>query len=98
MVGILCGLGFLLVVVATRFRGMGLGDVKLAFLIGFLLGWPKAAVAFWWSFLLGGLVAVLLVLLKKVRLSDRMALGPYLVLGALFSALWSKEFLRILGF
>lgn len=96
--GVVSGLAFLLIVVVTRFRGMGLGDVKLAFLLGFLLGWPKVAVAFWWSFVLGGFSAVVLVLLKKVRLSDKMAFGPYLIAGAIFSVLWSRDFLRLLGF
>ncbi|MBI4099760.1 prepilin peptidase [Candidatus Microgenomates bacterium] len=93
--GVAAGLVFFAIVAVTRFRGMGLGDVKLAFLMGFLLGWPKVGVAIWLSFVLGGLVAGSLLLLKRRRLSDKIAFGPYLVLGTLFSALWSNYLLGL---
>lgn len=96
LVGLISAVGFFVIVAATKFKGMGIGDVKLAFLIGLLLGWPKAAVAFWMAFVAGGTVAVGLLLLKKVGLSDKMALGPYLVLGTVISALWSREILATL--
>ncbi len=92
-VGAVSALGFFSLVVVTKFRGMGWGDVKLAFLIGFLLGWPRALVAFWLAFVLGGLAAVSLLILKKVRLSDKISFGPYLVLGTIISALWSDRLL-----
>lgn len=93
IVGILSALVLFVLVVATRFRGMGLGDVKLAFLMGFFLGWPKILFAFWFAFVLGGIAALILLLLKKVRFSDKIAFGPYLVLGTLFAALWSSTLL-----
>lgn len=96
LVGIIAGLFFLAVVVATKFRGLGLGDVKLAFLIGFLLGWPQALVAFWSAFVLGGLVAVGLLVLKRTKLSATIALGPFLVAGVVISALWSDKLLALL--
>lgn len=95
--GLFSSLAFLLVVLVTRFKGLGLGDVKLAFLIGFLLGWPKAAVAFWFSFVFGGAFAVVLLLLKRVRFSDTIPFGPFLVLGTALSALWSKQVLTLFG-
>lgn len=97
LTGILSATGFFLVVLATRFRGMGLGDVKLAFLIGLLLGWPKVLVAFWSSFVVGGIVAFCLLLLKRTKFSATIPLGPFLILGTIISALWSKDLLRLLG-
>ncbi len=98
LIGGLAGLGFLTIVLVTRFRGMGLGDVKLAVLIGLLLGWPAALVGIWSAFLLGGLAALALLGLKKVRLSGTIALGPFLVMGVLIAALWTKPILAYLGF
>lgn len=95
-VGVTAALGFFLVVAATKFRGMGLGDVKLAFVMGFLLGWPAILVAVWWSFVVGGLYAVGLLILHRKKIHDTMALGPFLVLGTLIAALWSKQILGIL--
>lgn len=98
IVGLLTSLGFLTIVLLTRFRGMGLGDVKLAFFMGILLGWPKILVALWTAFVLGGVFAVGLLLLKRTKLSATIALGPFLVIGVLISALWSDQLLRIIGF
>lgn len=88
---------FMLVVLLTKFRGMGLGDVKLAFLMGLLLGWPRVLVAVGTAFILGGLVALGLLSLRKTRLSATMALGPFLVIGVLIAALWSGQILSVLG-
>jgi prepilin signal peptidase PulO-like enzyme (type II secretory pathway) len=98
LVGAAAALFFFVIVLATKFRGMGFGDVKLAFLIGLALGWPAAAVGFWISFVLGGVFAVLLLALKRVRFSATIALGPFLVIGATISALWSTKLLQLFGF
>lgn len=97
IVGFLTALGFLLVVLATKFRGMGLGDVKLAFAMGLLLGFPAVVVAVWFAFVLGGVFAVGLLLLHRKKIHETMALGPFLVLGTLIAALWSQKILAILS-
>lgn len=97
LVGVVCALAFFLVVLATKFRGMGLGDVKLAFVMGFLLGFPGALVAFWSSFLLGGAYAMALLLLKRRKFHDTIALGPFLVIGTVVAVLWSRQILQIVG-
>lgn len=96
IVGLLAALGFFLVVLATKFRGMGLGDVKLAFAMGLLLGFPAVVVAVWFAFVLGGVFAVGLLLLHRKNIHETMALGPFLVLGTLIAALWSQKILAIL--
>lgn len=97
-VGLLSALGFFLVVLATKFQGMGLGDVKLAFAMGVLLGFPAILVAIWNGFILGGIFAVFLLILRRRKIHETMALGPFLVLGTLIAALWSEKFLAIIGF
>jgi leader peptidase (prepilin peptidase) / N-methyltransferase len=68
-----------------RAGGLGLGDVKLGGLLGVWLGW------FGWShvvggvlaaFGLGGLVALALLLTRRVSRSSAIAFGPWMVLGA----------------
>jgi len=65
---------------------MGLGDVKLAVLMGLLLGYPKIIIALYIAFLTGALVGVILILVKKAKLKSQIAFGPFLV-GATF-ILW----------
>lgn len=62
---------------------MGLGDVKLAFLMGLLLGYPKIIIALYLAFLTGALVGVILILVKKAERRSQIAFGPFLV-GATF--------------
>lgn len=90
-------LAFFLVVLATKFRGMGFGDVKLAFFLGLVLGWPTAAVGFWIAFVFGGVFGVAVLALKRMRLSATIPLGPFLIIGATMSALWSVKLLQFLG-
>lgn len=97
LVGVVSLLAFFLVVVATKFRGMGLGDVKLAFVIGFLLGWRGALVSFWMCFILGGLFAISLLVLKRRKFRDTIALGPFMVIGTLIAVLWENQILRLIG-
>lgn len=89
-----CGLGFFLLWVVTRGRGLGFGDVKLAFVIGLLLGYPSAVVGLYVAFLTGALVGVILMILRFARMKSRIAFGPFLLLGAIIS-IWFGE--RILN-
>lgn len=65
---------------------MGFGDVKLAGLIGLAMGWlsPWLAVgAVLAAFVLGGVVALVLLMLRRVGLRGHIAYGPALLLGSL---------------
>ena len=70
----------------TRGRGFGFGDVKLAPSLGLLLGWPKTTVAVFLAFVIGAVVAVILIALGKKKLGQTIPFGPFLVLGT-FAAL-----------
>jgi leader peptidase (prepilin peptidase)/N-methyltransferase len=64
---------------------LGFGDVKLAGLIGLLLGWigvAQAVVALMSGFLVGGLVALALLLLRRAGLRSHIAFGPAMLAGA----------------
>lgn len=66
--------------------GLGLGDVKLAAGLGLYagwLGWESWAQAVFLGFILGGVVALVLVVVRRASGSTRLALGPPLILGAL---------------
>ena len=46
-------------------KGMGFGDVKLAFLIGIVLGFPKIITALYLAFLTGAIVGSILIIWRK---------------------------------
>jgi leader peptidase (prepilin peptidase) / N-methyltransferase len=81
----------LLVLALISPRGMGMGDVKLAAFIGIglgYLGWGNVVVGIFGAFLLGGVVAILLVVTRLRRRKDHIPFGPYLAVAALAAALF----------
>ena len=99
---LLPGLGaagfFLSLVLLTHSRGMGIGDVKLAGLMGLALGWPKISVAILLAFLTGATLGVILVLMGKKKLSSQIPFGPFLTAAAFVSLLWGRELVNLLGY
>ena len=78
----------------TRGKGMGFGDVKLAFLMGLILGFPKIIIALYLAFLTGALVSVILILIKKKKFGQTIAFGPFLVLGTIIAMFWGEEIIN----
>jgi leader peptidase (prepilin peptidase) / N-methyltransferase len=78
--GFAASLFLLLINFLTRGRGMGLGDVKLAILMGVVLGIYSINWMFL-SFIIGGLVGLVLLALGKAKMADRIAFGPFLIIG-----------------
>ncbi|MFZ5845373.1 MAG: prepilin peptidase [Patescibacteria group bacterium] len=82
---------FLLLWLVTRGRGLGLGDVKLVFLLGLILGYPGIIIGLYGAFLTGAIAGVILILARKKTLKSRIAFGPFLIVGALIAILWGKQ-------
>lgn len=78
---------YLLLVVSTP-GGMGLGDAKLALCLGLGLGWFGWVAVIYGAvigFVLSGLFAGTLLVLRKVNRKDSLAHGPFMLLGALLA-------------
>ncbi|MET1038639.1 MAG: prepilin peptidase [Aeromicrobium sp.] len=90
--------------VVTAGRGMGLGDVALAPVLGLVLGWSgwgASLVGLLAGFLIGAVVGVGLIASKRAAAGSRVPHGPFLLAGAavgLFAGdpLWN-EYLRFFG-
>ena len=86
-------------------RGMGMGDVKLAGVLGLYLGylgWGALIVGGFGAFLLGGLFSVVLLLLRKAGRKSGIPFGPWMLLAAWLGiffgeTLWSG-YLGLFGF
>ena len=74
-------LAFLLVFLLFP-RGMGAGDVKLAGMLGLLVGYPGVVVALWLAVIVGGAVAALLLTFGRKGRKDAIPFGPFLALGS----------------
>lgn len=85
-------LGFLYLI--TKKKGMGFGDVKLALFMGLFLG-KRVILAFYVAFIIGALVAVFLLILKKVDKKTAVPFGPFLILGVLVAWFWGSELISL---
>lgn len=73
-------------------RGLGFGDVRLAWPLGLLLGALGAAPAVagvWTAWMLGGVGGVLVLAVTKDR-KKTFPFGPYLMVGAVVGACWGQ--------
>ena len=67
-------------------RGIGAGDVRLAAVLAMFLGYRGAQYVFQGlalGFILGGVVALLLLIGRKATRNTRIAFGPYICIGAI---------------
>jgi prepilin signal peptidase PulO-like enzyme (type II secretory pathway) len=98
LAGFLSALLLLVLNLITKGRGMGLGDVKLAILLGALAGLNLFLIWLFFSFLLGAIVGIILIIIKSGTLKQKIAFGPFLILGYVSVLFFGRTFLNILGF
>lgn len=81
----------------SKGKWMGFGDAKLALGLGWLLGPSLTISAFLFSFWLGSLVSVGLLLFSrsKITIKSRVPFAPFLVLGSLISFLVRLDIIKI---
>lgn len=91
---LLLGGFFLTLVMVTKGRGMGGGDIKLGAFMGVGLGLPNSLLALMLGFLLGAVYAICLIILGKKRFGQSIAFGPFLVLGSLVTLFWGNQILE----
>ena len=87
LVGFLCvSIVLWLILVISKGRAIGGGDVKLMAAAGLLLGWEKILLAFMLGCIIGSIIHLL-----RMKLSDAdhvLAMGPYLSVGIFIAALF----------
>ncbi len=86
------GLTFFSLVALLRRGGMGAGDVKLAALIGLMVGFPQVVWALTLGILAGGVAALFLLLTQLKELKSYMPYAPFLCLGAAITLVYNPTF------
>jgi len=88
--------GFLILFVPALIyrKGMGLGDVKMAALIGLMTGFPNVIVAVFGGIILGGIVAIILLLFKKKSRKEGIPFGPYLSLATIITFFYGSNIIH----
>lgn len=98
LLGGLAGAGGFFVVALISPAGMGMGDVKLAGLIGLFmgyLGWGRLVLSFFAAFALGAVVGSALMVLGRAGRKTAIPFGPFMALGAMVGALTGARLLDL---
>jgi prepilin signal peptidase PulO-like enzyme (type II secretory pathway) len=82
---------FLLIVLISRGRWMGAGDIKLAFFMGLFLGWPKILIALFLSFFIGAIIGLGLIAAGKKKMNSEVPFGPFLVIGTFLAMFFGQQ-------
>lgn len=82
------------IILATRGRGMGMGDLKLMTALGILFGWPDILFALSFGAILGSLYSVILLISGKKGMKDSVPFGPFLALGSIVLVFFGNAILR----
>ncbi len=82
---------FLSLIIITKGKGMGGGDVKLGAFMGLGLGFPNGLIAVIASFVSGALFSIVLIVLGKKRFGQAIPFGPFLILGSLLALFWGNQ-------
>lgn len=78
-----------LIVVFSKGRAMGGGDVKLMAVAGLLIGWQNIVLALFLGCIIGSVIHII-----RMKVSDAesmLAMGPYLSVGIFIAAMWGND-------
>ena len=73
---------------------MGVGDVKLAFLMGLILGFPSILVALFLAFMTGAIIGMGLIVSGKKTLKSEVPFGPFLIGGTFIAMFWGQQIIN----
>ena len=88
MVCALAGFAIFMLMHAVYPSGLGMGDVKLAGIIGMITGWVSwstAIVALMLAFLLSAIVSIVLLVTRKATMKSALPFGPFMLGGAILA-------------
>lgn len=91
--GLLLGGGFFLLIAILSNGGMGGGDIKLMAMVGFWFGWKDVIFITFFSFVIGSILSIILLLMKKKSRKDAIPFGPFIVMATLITMLYKEQLL-----
>jgi len=85
---------FLVILLVTKGKGMGLGDVKIAAFMGLFLSFPNVLVALFLAFLAGSIVGIILIIFRKKTLKSKIPLAVFLSPATYIIFFWGQKIIE----
>lgn len=89
LLGAIVGAGVIWIIYIIT-KAMGEGDIEICFVCGLFLGLKSTILMLVLSFILGGIIGVLLIALKIKSRKDYIPFGPFIALSAIISVLFNE--------
>lgn len=95
LTGFCASLFFFFLVLITKGKGMGFGDVKIAGFMGVLLSFPNIIVALALAFFSGSVVGLILVAMKKKTMKSEVPFGCFLAPSTFIAFFWGSQLISL---
>jgi prepilin signal peptidase PulO-like enzyme (type II secretory pathway) len=96
LIGILIGGGFFaLQYIISKGRAIGFGDIKFSILLGAMFGWQMIILIIFLSYLIGGFVAIILLINKNKTWGDVLPMASFLAVSAIIVLLFGYNILTL---
>ena len=92
--GLICGGVPALLVLISKEKWMGSGDIKLGLMCGLLVGYPRALFLLFSAFVLGAAIGLIYMTLKKKTIKDSLPFAPFLISAALITLVFGEVIVR----
>ncbi|MEI6498695.1 MAG: prepilin peptidase [bacterium] len=90
--GVLIGGGLLAsLVLISKEKWMGAGDIKIGIILGLLTGLERSIVAVFIAFLLGSIVGLIYIYIAKKTIKAALPFAPFLIFATLVAVIWGNN-------
>lgn len=95
LIGAIIGVGFFLVqYLVSKGKWIGQGDIILGLAMGLILAWPKILIGIFLSYLIGSIIAIVLVVINQKKFQSRIPFGPFLATGTYLAWLFGDYLIK----
>lgn len=89
------GVFYAVLILITRGRAMGMGDLKLSAALGVVFGWPDIVFITFFSFIVGTIFSLPSMILGKRGPKSMIPFGPFIAISALITFFFGEKLLKL---
>lgn len=82
------------IILLSRGKAMGMGDLKLVAVLGLIFGWPDIVLVLALAFIIGAIVGLFLLAFGKKKFKDAIPFGPFLILSSSIVVFFSQTIIE----